>query len=414
MSDEAKIKCCAPVVIFAYNRPMHLSKTIQVLSDCYLARQTPVILYLDGAKDESDRGKQSEIRHFLRSVHGFFSFEVRSRGENIGLTRNVTSGISEVMQQYGRAIILEDDILVSKSFLNYMNDALYFYENKSEVWHISAWNFPIDSNDLPSTFLWRAALGWGWATWQDRWQHYTRQPGQLLESWTQKQIQEFNLYGSYDFWEQVKKNVKGEIHTWAVFWYATIFQRNGLCLNPSRALTSNIGFDGSGTHHASEEFRQEYDSSFDYQALSFPSVLSEDNKVVGRIISFNQGIQQNRCTGLVRTNHSLKVLLNKVISNQFDVSIFKGKNCFVFGTGQLSRLIAQLLKSRNIDVAAFVVTNVQNLQQVDGISVESLLNVKKMKPEIIINAIEGLHDVEVGLSIQKVLPDVKVVSWRDL
>lgn len=414
MSDAAKIQSCAPVVVFAYNRPLHLSKTIQVLSECDLASQTPVIVYLDGPRDKFDEEKQSEIRHFLLSVQGFFSFDVRDRDENVGLTRNVTSGVTEVMQQYGRAIILEDDILVSKNFLNYMNDALEFYADKPAVWHISAWNFPINDDDLPSTFLWRAAIGWGWATWQDRWQHYTRQPKKLLESWNQKQIQEFNLYGSYDFWEQVKKNVKGEIHTWAVFWYATIFQHNGLCLSPSRALTSNIGFDGSGTHNASEEFRQEYDSSFDYRKFSFPEVLDEDYKVVGRIISFNQKIQQNRWAGLLRTNDALKVLLSKIVSNQFDISLYKRKNCFVFGTGQLSRLIAQLLKSKNINVVAFVVTNLKNSHQVDGISVESLFNVKKLKPEVIINAIEGLHDIDVGHSILKEIPDVEVVSWRDL
>ena len=38
------------------------------------------------------------------------------------------------------------------------------------------------------------------------------------------------------------------MNTWAIFWYATIFKREGLCLNPSQSFVKNIGHDRSGIH----------------------------------------------------------------------------------------------------------------------------------------------------------------------
>ena len=43
-------------------------------------------------------------------------------------------------------------------------------------------------------------------------------------------------------------NKNSKINTWAIFWYATIFKQNGLCLNPTRTFVDNIGLDGSGIH----------------------------------------------------------------------------------------------------------------------------------------------------------------------
>jgi hypothetical protein len=129
-----------------------------------------------------------------------------------------------------------------------MNESLGFYKDEKKVWHISGWNYPIDTEGLDDVFLWRVMNCWGWATWTDRWQHYEKDVDKLINQFSKEDIKQFNLEGAENFWGQVIANKEGKINTWAIFWYATIFQHNGLCLNPIQTFVENIGHDGSGVH----------------------------------------------------------------------------------------------------------------------------------------------------------------------
>ncbi len=94
---------------------------------------------------------------------------------------------------------------------------------------------------------------YGWATWADRWRYFEKNPKKIVQEFSRKDIRRFNLEGGKKFWKQLKANKKGKISTWAIFWYATIFKNQGLCLNPSHSFVRNIGFDSSGTHCLNKE-----------------------------------------------------------------------------------------------------------------------------------------------------------------
>ena len=96
----------------------------------------------------------------------------------------------------------------------------------------------------------------GWATWADRWKYFERNPEKLIEEFSKEDIYHFNLEGAYDFWNQVQQNIDGKLFTWAIFWYATIFKNDGLCLNPVHSLVQNIGHDGSGCHCAKGVYKE--------------------------------------------------------------------------------------------------------------------------------------------------------------
>ncbi|GAA0537830.1 MULTISPECIES: glycosyltransferase [Rheinheimera] len=404
----------APVVVFAFNRPDHLAQTLDALVKCELAAQSNVIIIIDGPRNEDDRFKQEIMIRDLHEVSGFLNVEVRAHESNVGLAQNISTGITAVMAEYGQAIVLEDDILVSPHFLRFMNDALNLYQNKKEVWHISGWNFPIPDANLPSCFLWRTALGWGWATWADRWQHYKREPQALIQRWDQIDIEEFNLYGAYDFWDQVIKNASGQLHTWAVFWYSTIFEHGGLCLNPTKAMTTNIGFDGSGTHNAGAEFTLAYDPHFDYAKDSLPAVLSENREVVSAIIRYNKQVLLDKQTAQNQTNKNLKNLVNIALSEHYDFSYLTGKSVAVFGSASLSVIVSQLLKEHGIAVCAFLVSKSSQLADIDGVPVISPTQWPHYNPQIVINCIEGPHEVSVANSLTAALPGCRVISWRSL
>lgn len=236
----------APIVLFVFARPNHTRQTLQALSANVLAQQSDLIIYSDAARNKTEEKSVSDVRELINATSGFRSVTVNERETNYGLARNIIEGVTEVCARYGRVIVLEDDIETSKYFLTFMNAALDKYEDEPHVWHISGWNYPIDSDGLGNVFFWRVMNCWGWATWSDRWAKFERKPGRLIQNWSRKMIYRFNLDGVHNFWSQVKANHVGRLNTWAIFWYAAIFERNGLCLHPSVSLVHNAGHDGSG------------------------------------------------------------------------------------------------------------------------------------------------------------------------
>lgn len=272
----------APIVLFTFNRPRHTYQTVQALLKNREAKYSTLIVYSDGPRDGNSEQKVCEVRSYLHTIKGFKNIFIIERQKNIGLASNIILGVTEVIQQFGSAIILEDDIITSPAFLSFMNLALKFYEDKKNIWHISGWNYPVKTKGLPDTFLWRVMNCWGWATWADRWSFFEKNSNKLIKEFSKKDIHCFNLDGHVNFWQQVLLNHKRKIESWAIFWYATIFLHKGLCLNPCLSYTLNIGHDGSGIHCPKKHFGQIRKLNENREPM-FPINLKEDQLVVRKI-----------------------------------------------------------------------------------------------------------------------------------
>ena len=94
---------------------------------------------------------------------------------------------------------------------------------------------------------------------------YEKDVDKTIKEFTDGNIKRFNLDGVEDFWGQVVANKEGKINTWAIFWYVTIFKKNGLCLNPTQTFVENIGHDGSGIHCGHHVFWSSHGSGIDHQ-----------------------------------------------------------------------------------------------------------------------------------------------------
>jgi len=238
----------SPIVLFVYNRCDHTKRTIEALKNNELADESELIIYADGAKDADVFPKVQEVRDYIKTISGFKKIIIIERDNNYGLANSIIKGVTEVVNKHDRVIVLEDDIVTSPYFLKFMNDALDFYKDKKKVWHVSGWSYPIETDGLNDIFLWRLMNCWGWATWADRWQYFEKDTDKLISEFTSREIYRFDLDGVGSFWDQVLLNRKGKIDTWAIYWYAAIFKKGGLCVNPSKSFVENIGHDGSGVH----------------------------------------------------------------------------------------------------------------------------------------------------------------------
>lgn len=243
------VEFCAPVVLFVFNRPDHTKRTIEALQSNLYASSSDLYIYSDSSVDDDSKRLVDEVRAYIRKVTGFKTITIIEQESNLGLAGSIISGVTNIIEKHGRVIVLEDDIVTSPYYLKFMNEALLYYRDKPKVWHISGWNYPITpaqyTNDV---FLWRMMNCWGWATWADRWSHFEKNVDKVINELDEDDIYKFNLDGTEAVYNQILWNKKGLVDTWAVFWYATIFRNNGLCVNPSISFVDNIGHDGSGVH----------------------------------------------------------------------------------------------------------------------------------------------------------------------
>ena len=238
----------APVLLFVYNRPQHTRQLLESLLANKEAAESELFIYSDGPKNENDRAAVDEVRRYVRQIEGFAAVRLTERKQNQGLANNIIDGVTTVAGQYGRVIVLEDDLRVSPYFLKFMNDALETYRDEPRVGHIQACDYT-RSPILPDTFLIKWTGSWGWATWDRAWKLFNPDGAELLRQLEERKLTKtFDFNGKYGYTRMLRKQVEGKNNSWAIRWNASLFLKDVLSLNVGKALVQNNGFDGTGTH----------------------------------------------------------------------------------------------------------------------------------------------------------------------
>lgn len=240
----------APILVFSYNRPGHLSRTLNALAKNCLAQQSTLYIYCDGAKKDASKDEINLIKRnkeVAHSVRGFSEVHIIERESNYGLANNIIGAVTDIVNRYGKVITLEDDVITSVGFLKYMNDALNIYENDEKVMHISGYMYPHKAR-LKETFFYEVPYpGGGWATWKRAWDHFSNDIDELYSYWCTR-WKEFNKFGGDYLQTQLEGNKSRTMYTWFIKWHAVLLMKGGLSLYPHTSLTNNIGFDNSGSN----------------------------------------------------------------------------------------------------------------------------------------------------------------------
>lgn len=275
----------APIALFVYNRAEHTRRTIEHLRQNTLATDSRLYIFSDAAKESADEQAVEEVRELIHEATGFRSVKVINRKEHMGLAKSLISGISNLVQDYGKVIVFEDDLLSSPHCLTYFNQALERYAAEERVMQIAAYMFPAkDAHQLPETFFIRSVSSWGWATWKRAWQHFESDAESLYQQFDHQKIQRFNFGSTMNYWQQLLDFRIGKNDSWAIRWHASVFLNNGLVLQPSRSLIENIGHDGSGVHSIIEDT---YQVHLHRQPITvFPDEIEENERAAEVIQQF--------------------------------------------------------------------------------------------------------------------------------
>ena len=241
----------SPIVLFTYNRLQNTRETVSCLLANPEAADSDFIVYSDAPKNERAAGSVMQVREYLRTITGFRSVTVVEREKNYGLVRNITTGVTETVNRYGRVIVLEDDHSVSPYFLRYMNEGLDRLAERDDIISIHGYMYP-HKQPLPEAFLVKGADCWGWATWKRAWALFDSDASRLYRDLVAQQREnEFDFNGSYPYTRMLKEQAEGTAGSWAICWYASAFLLNKYTVYPNESLVSINSLCDEGVHNSS-------------------------------------------------------------------------------------------------------------------------------------------------------------------
>lgn len=275
----------APIILFVYNRPDHTHKTLEALKKNELAEQSELYIYSDAAKNELQLDSVKKVREIIHGIDGFKKVTIIAAEKNKGLAKSVITGVTDVINKYGKVIVLEDDLTTSNHFLKYMNESLELYRDNNKIWSISGYtpNISFPQEYEQDVYLSVRGSSWGWATWQDRWNSIDWDVKDYIEFRDNKhKRKEFNNGGN-DLSFMLEDQMTGRIDSWAIRWVYNQYKQSKFTIYPTKSLLNNIGLDFSGTHSSNTD---KYSVQIYKGTINLPTTLDENHEIIKEFKSF--------------------------------------------------------------------------------------------------------------------------------
>lgn len=242
-----------PLALFTYKRPDHTACTLDALYACEGKEMYDFFFFSDAPKSAEDDKSVEAVRSLLRDRAPGFNARVIERSANQGLARSIVGGVNNLCSTYGWVVVLEDDLVVDRSFLNFMAACLVHYERSDRVMQVAATTLAPPKRRTGGAFLLPVTSTWGWGTWQRAWSYFSWYP----QGWPESRFDEdwlsiFQLGGAANYASMLEDRLAGRNDSWGILWWYAVSRVRGMVVYPSNSLVRNIGFDGSGVHCGNE------------------------------------------------------------------------------------------------------------------------------------------------------------------
>ncbi len=243
MLSGSEMNVPIPVVLFIYARCDHLARVLA----CLRENKTPFLeVFSDGSKDASDEANVTRARALVRQVD-WCEVRITERKRNLGLGRNVISGIDEIVQRHDAFVVWEDDLIAVPGTYAWTVAALRHFVDTPRVMSVTAWNHPRVTPPAIGNqpyFDGRAEC-WVWGAWSRSWRGMSSQDAMAkLNAASRRGVRP----ASYGADLPIMAKAESQRNTWAVRWLYHHMQHHGLCVRPPWSMVEHIGFDASATN----------------------------------------------------------------------------------------------------------------------------------------------------------------------
>ena len=271
----------SPVVMTGYSRDTTLAKSLLYLSRCYGVEKHECYLFLDAPNCEMDEQKCLKMRMVAEKAKKEYlpNLNIILRERNYGVPGNLIDAITNVINQYDRVIFFEDDVLVSRTFIEYIESCLKFYEADSRIFCINGFKFPylrVPRRYKYDIYLNPRNMAWGFGIWKDRWSMVDFR----MEDWNlfkgvEENLKRLDIAGR-DLHSMIEAQLVGKIHTWDVQ-CSYYMVKNGLfAIEPRYSLTKNIGFGGNAGVHCGYDPVLRKMKFFDFSPRLLDGILPDE------------------------------------------------------------------------------------------------------------------------------------------
>lgn len=286
-----------PIALFVYNRPVHTKRALAALARCDRLAECYPVIYCDGPKTPDQVDGVMAVRRVVKEWASRSHAEVIEQTANLGLAHSIVGGVTEQCQKFGKVIVIEDDLIVSPDFLDYMLQALARYKDRPDIYQVSGFMFPVEHDVNTDAFFLPFTTTWGWATWDRAWKIFNWEANgaqQLLSN--PESRKHFNLENTYPYDIMLENRLAGRNDSWGILWWYAVCIIGGLILHPRRSLIWNGGFDNTGVHAgASRNTMQSDPQLFNTPRLSspisFPGEITLDQMAYTRITQYLRGVR---------------------------------------------------------------------------------------------------------------------------
>lgn len=266
----------APIALFCYRRLDVLIKTVEALKKNTESKDSLLFIFSDGFKNEEDKIGVERVREYIKTIDGFKEIQIIEAPQNKGLANSIIAGVTKIVNEYGKIIVVEDDILTSPYFLKYMNEALDMYKDDDNVASVTGYGYNL--RNMPQSFFIKGAECWSWATWKRAWDIFEPNGQKLLDEIKNRGLEkEFDFDNSYPYVKMLEGQIQGQNDSWAIRWVASCFLKNKLCLYLGKPIVENIGFGVEGSVHCTAKPTKKDINKMSLKQIKLKKIKSIEN-----------------------------------------------------------------------------------------------------------------------------------------
>ena len=240
------------ILIKVYDRYKHLKQCLESLESCNGVKNYEVIIGSDAAYKNNHLEKINEVRNYLRNKERNNSFKkltVIYHKNNVGELENGRA-CHQMAEDLGfqTFIMMEDDVVVGKYFLDFMKNGLVKFNNYPNIVAINSFLDPALQIRKNEPFLYNMFSAYGFASWYKKWRPMQRKIENT--NYSKHAISNFKMFRKL---AKVDSNAKSFPFIAERFYRASDIEiclimeyENLWVIVPPHSLSANRGLDGSG------------------------------------------------------------------------------------------------------------------------------------------------------------------------
>jgi len=240
----------SPILITVYNRYYHLKQCIESLLSCPEAKHSTLYIAIDAPASPEDAPAVTKVQNYVESIRGFQNIIIIKRDSNIGAEKNSQLATTQVFGNHDTIIRLEDDVIVGKGFLNFINQGLRDYKHHPSVVGVCGYLPPGIKHPYGKPFFLNRIAPYGWGRWKKKEVKLTSKMNpQTIRSY----FTSFRFFREYEGHSPhsaraIPLLINGDMMPKDIATGIIMQANNWTALYPPESITKTIGNDGSGLH----------------------------------------------------------------------------------------------------------------------------------------------------------------------